>query len=205
MKKNFYVMLSLLVLTLLLVGCGSTELSKNEEAMVTSKQKVYIEASYPYYSNFDELANKADLIIEGKILKSSFQFVNVAQTPSDPNDPKLNPGGDISKSQAIPYTIYEVEIKKSYKGQGTEKEIIQVKQVGGEDAENTYVLNDDDNGASKLKMNGNYLMFLKTYENSPASLLNPIQGSYTVENGNIIQSQKNTIKIELKDLQKLAK
>lgn len=201
--KNFTSVASTICITaMLLAGCGTAEPSKEGSAATETAKKevVLMDASFPTYNNIDELANQADLIIEGKILKSSFKLINIAEEPADPNDEKLNPGGDISDSPAIPYTIYDVEVQKNYKGKAAEKEIIQVKQVGGEDQKHTFKVEDSE----ELKTNENYVMFLATFENSPASLLNPVQGSYTVEDdGTIKGNEKNHIKIEMNNLLKL--
>ncbi|GAA0394010.1 hypothetical protein [Paenibacillus motobuensis] len=190
----------------LLAGCSSNEAkssdsqtSANGTSEVVPKQEVLIDASFPKYSSIGELENRADLIVEGRILSSTFKFLNVAQKPSDPTDAQLNPGTDPVDSPLIPYTIYDVEIQKVYKGEVTEKETIQVKQVGGENQKTIFKVND----STELKMNGDYIMFLATFDNSPASLLNPIQASYQLVDNQIIASDKNTIKLNFKDLKQL--
>jgi len=206
-KSKWIPVFSIFCLTMaLLAGCGSNEAkssdsqaSANGASEVVPKQEVLIDASFPKYSSLGELENRADLIVEGRILSSTFKFLNVAQKPSDPGDAQLNPGTDPAASPLIPYTIYDVEIQKVYKGEVTEKETIQVKQVGGENQKTIFKVND----STELKMNGDYIMFLATYDNSPASLLNPIQASYQLVDNQIIASDKNTIKLNFKDLKQL--
>jgi len=190
----------------LLVGCGSNEAQTSDSqtavgaSKVVPKQEVLIDASFPKYNSLGELENRADMIIEGRILSSTFKFLNVAQKPSDPSDERLNPGTDPADSPLIPYTIYDVEIDKVYKGDVTEKETIQVKQVGGENQKMIFKVND----STELKVSGDYIMFLAAFEDSPASLLNPIQGSYELVDNQIIANDKNTIKLNFKDLKQLS-
>lgn len=206
-KSKWIPVYSVFCLTMaLLAGCGSNEAkssdsqtSANGASEVLPKQEVLIDASFPKYSSLGELENQADLIVEGRILSTTFKFLNVAQKPSDPGDARLNPGTDPAESPLIPYTIYDVEIQKVYKGVATEKETIQVKQVGGENQKTIFKVND----STELKMNGDYIMFLATFDNSPASLLNPIQASYQLVDNQIIASDKNTIKLNFKDLKQL--
>ncbi|GGG09240.1 hypothetical protein [Paenibacillus aceti] len=193
--------------TVLLAACGSNESKPDNDRSAASdvhkstagKQEVLIDASFPKYNNLDELENRANLIIEGRVLSSTFKFLNVAERPSQPGDDQLNPGTTPADSPPIPYTIYDVEVQKVYKGAVTEKETIQVKQVGGENQQTIFKVND----TSELKEEGDYIMFLATFDNSPASLLNPIQGSYELVNNQIIASDKNLIKLEINDLKQL--
>lgn len=205
-KSKWVPVFSVFCLTMALLGCGSNGAKSNESQASASKaseavpkQEISIEASFPKYSSLGELENQADLIVEGRILSSTFQFLNVAQKPSDPADAQLNPGTDPADSPLIPYTIYDVQIQKVYKGEVTEKETIQVKQVGGENQKTIFKVND----STGLKMNGDYIMFLATYDHSPASLLNPIQASYQLVDDQIVASDKNTIKLNFKDLKQL--
>lgn len=158
-------------------------------------QKVTISADYPNYENLENLIDKADTIIKGKIIDFKYSQINISQKPQS-DDEYLNPGGEIDNS-LMPYTIFTVEINKTYKGNINKKETIQIKEPGGIFGNTEYV-NED---SAKLKKGNNYVFFLETYPNSPASLLNPIQASYEYDDyDNIIPNEHNKIKFKIKDL-----
>lgn len=194
MKKLTYTLSTIgIISTLMLAGCGAKETAAIPQQ---SKNTVLYSASYPTYTNVEELIGRSNLIIEGTIIDSNFETINITQNPTDPSDEKSNPGIGAHEQMLTPYTVYDVEVHKVYKGNVAAKDIIQVKQLGGEDANNIYVLED----SLKLKKQDKVIMFLETYDNAPASLLNPIQALYQIQDDKIIKHEKNAIKLELKDL-----
>jgi hypothetical protein len=186
-------------LKLFFIGCacfiiaitGIFLTSKN----TTKMQKVIISADYPVYENLENLNDKADTIIKGKIIDFTYSQLNIYQKPQS-DDEYLNPGGEIDNS-LMPYTIFTVEIKQTYKGNINKVDIIKIKQPGGIIGNTEYVNEDN----AKLKKGNNYVFFLETYPNSPASLLNPIQASYEYDDyDNIIPNEQNKIKFKMNDL-----
>ena len=71
-----------------------------------------------------------------------------------------------------------------------------MKQLGGTIDRVHYVQED----AMTIEIGNTYIMFLETYENSPASLINPIQGIYEYKDGKITGSSKNTWVLTLEDM-----
>ncbi len=158
-------------------------------------KKVTISADYPHYENLENLIGKADTIIKGKITDFTYSQINISQKPQS-DDEYLNPGGELDNS-LMPYTIFTIEIIKTYKGNINKKETIQIKEPGGIFGNTEYVNRD----SAKLKKGNNYVFFLETYPDSPASLLNPIQASYEYDAyDNIIPNEHNNIKFKIKDL-----
>ncbi|GLX66625.1 hypothetical protein [Paenibacillus glycanilyticus] len=194
--KKFYIVFAFLVLVI-----GTVLLINRND---TSVKKVSISADYPEYDNLDNLIDMADTIIKGKVIDYKYKEISIAQNPQT-DDERLNPGGKIDDS-LLPYTIYTVEVKKTYKGNIEKTETIQIKEPGGIFGNTEYI---NENSANLNKGN-NYVFFLETYPNSPASLLNPIQASYQYDDkDNIINDNNNQkIKFKMKDLdenQKLKK
>lgn len=134
------------------------------------KSVVKIHADYPHYDDLDSMILNADTIIEGKIL--SIAVVG-------------------SEQEGILYTVYDVEVIKNFRGKIKSKEVIKIKQLGGE-TKDLVVTTDE---KANLKKDSSYLFFLVTYEDSPASLINPTQGAYLLEDGKYIEHNGNKIKI----------
>lgn len=115
------------------------------------------------------------------------------------DDPKRNPGGKTDHTK-LPYTIYNVEILVVFKGKAKVGDTVQLKQLGGDDGVKQYVFAE----AQPLETKADYIFFLKVYPNSPASLINPVQGVYSVSSGKITANEKNPVKIDgFQQLQKL--
>jgi hypothetical protein len=182
---------------LLLVFIGLCACKTNSTC---NSKKVILSAYYPSFDSLDAMSKKADLILQGKVISSKFEMLDVGSNSSTDN-PKLNPGGK-TNNESLPYTIYTVKIANILKGDTSKGSTIEVKQLGGLDKDsNTQYVEDD---SQSLQINSNYVLFLSTYNNLPASLLNPIQGLYTISNNKIIANEKNSIKIsEFSELQSL--
>lgn len=166
-----------------------------------STEKVTLSADYPKYDSLENLVDRADTIIQGKIIDSTYSELNITQDV-DSDDEYLNPGGEKDDS-TFPYTIYTVEISEVYKGNLKAKETIQIKQLGGVIGNVEYVLEEPSN--INLDKNKNFLFFLETYSNSPASLLNPLQATYELDENNVIiykdkQKSKDQIYFSIEDL-----
>lgn len=177
-------------------------------AIITTKttepmKKIVISADYPKYDTLESLIDRADTIVKGKIIDFKYSELNITQEVNT-DDEYLNPDGEIDDS-TTPYTIYMIEIEKTYKGEYTENDVIEVKQLGGISGNVEYIL--EESIDPKLEKEHNYVFFLETYSDSPASLLNPLQASYEYdENDNIINSvygksnEQNKINFTMQEL-----
>lgn len=188
----------LYIFALIGIAIGAATFLNNKNT--TAVEKVYMSYDYPSYKNFESLTERADTIIKGKIVDFKYTEINITQEVNS-DDEKLNPGGKKDES-TVPYTIYTVEVYKTFKGNINKKETIEVKEPGGI-INNTEYLNEH---SANLKKGKQYVFFLETYPEAPASLLNPIQASYEYDsNENIIPKEDNKIKIKMKDLNALNK
>ena len=136
-------------------------------------------------------------IVEVKVISSESVTLdaNESLTDEQTNDSERNPGGETDR-QSLPYTIYTVEVMQVYKGAVTVGNTIEMKQLGGTIDHVHYVQED----AMTIEIGNTYIMFLETYENSPASLINPIQGIYEYTDGIITGNSKNTWVLTLEDI-----
>ncbi|SNS83000.1 hypothetical protein SAMN05446037_10235 [Anaerovirgula multivorans] len=198
---------------LTLIGCSTQNTNvKQEEKLIT-----VVHADYPYYPSIDALAERATTVIEGTIVDSRVEEID-DRTKVDLGvegeiDDRMNPSKDTPPSIRV-YTVYTVKVSNTYKGDVKPGETIEVKQIGGESKTMVYkVENEEDN--VKFVEGKKYVMFLSTYENSPATLLNPIQACYsyeedtvktksTVENEQLISvNEKNDLTLTIEDLERI--
>jgi hypothetical protein len=168
MKKNRA--LTLLVSSIFIlsaVGCSSmTPAASTTNAPVT----IIASEDYPSYGSVDALSERADTIVKGNVIQTRVQALNdMAQASSS----SLNEQVSFDKI----YTIYTVQVTDSYKGRYSAGDQIEVKQLGGQ-LGNTEIVNDD---SVKLMPTKDYVLFLETYEDTPASLLNTVQSLYVIK------------------------
>lgn len=188
MSKRFFRCILILCVSLsVLSGCAGS----------SNKEVIYY-TDYPYYDSIEEAKNKADMIIEGTILSTKTVTLDPAQklTDEEKKDPGLYPGGP-EESSSFVYTIYQVEVVSKYKGEVEKGDTIEFKRLGGTEANVHYVEED----AMNMEIGETYILFLETYPDSPASLINPIQGVYKCEGNEIIRHEKNTIDLKIEDLE----
>ncbi len=174
--------------------------------ITTTTKKVMISADYPRYNSLENLVDKADTIINGKVIGFTYSELNITQE-NQSDDEYFNPGGEKDNS-TIPYTVFTVEIEKTYKGNVRENDTIQIKTLGGIVGNTEYVLESTED--TRLEEGKKYVLFLETYDDSPASLLNPTQASYeydaddnSITNQQGKQAAQNEISFNMEDLDKI--
>lgn len=141
---------------------------------------IRIYSDYPAYINMETLYDKADLVV-------------VCEKEDLENYIMANKG---SGGLELPYTITNFKIKNVLKGDNSLERVI-VKQLGGIFDRVKYV---SDN-TEPFEFNITYLLFLETYDNTPATLLNPVQGMYYIDGSEIIAREKNVIDTSLYSLE----
>ena len=171
-------------------------------------QTVVYAADYPHYDDAGAMFNHATLVVQGRVIGAP-RVAKLAENPQpDVSDPNLNPNagapaGAAGQPAAEPMviTVHAFEIAKVYKGSAKAGEIIEVKQLGGVLDGKTY----KDTDVTPLKVGNSYTLFLETYPNSPASLLNPTQAQYPTDaSGEVSALPGNPIKLSRSDLDRLA-
>lgn len=145
----------------------------------TEYETAFVNADYPYYNSLQELYDAADLVIVARNNRNESTV--------------LNTGNE------IPYTVSNMSVIDVFKG---DKSIdsIDVKQLGGLMDGVMYISQD----VEQLAQDGEYLLFLETYDKSPASLLSPVQGMYYVEGSTVTARPENSIAVTLEDLSALS-
>lgn len=172
----------LIALVVALSGCSASA--------GAAQQEVFYNAAYPAYASVSDIGAAADLVIEGTVTSSEVRELDIVMAPSDGSseDPKLNPGGE---AQALPmvYTVHTVRVASVIKGKSSTNASIEVKELGGLLKGTLYRTSE----GVVLKDQKVYVMYLKTYDGSPATLVNPLQGAYPVENGRVSALPGNTL------------
>ncbi|MEK4369090.1 hypothetical protein [Paenibacillus sp. FSL R5-0473] len=174
------------VLTLLLssifilsaVGCSSvTPTASPSDAPMT----IIASEDYPSYGSIGDLSERANTIVKGSVVETRVEALNdIVQVTDAANENELNPSSDLGGEPASfdkIYTIHTIQVAESYKGGYTAGEKLEVKQLGGQ-LGNTEIINDDN---LKLIPTKDYVLFLETYEDTPASLLNSVQSLYVIK------------------------
>lgn len=152
---------------------------------------VLVRQDFPHYKSIDSLSEKADVVIKGRVIKSRVEALNDV-IYSTSVDEKMNPEGELpeEKTNYTIYTIYTIEIVDSLKGNSKPGDTIEVKQLGGE-VENIDFISEEN---IDILTGNDYVLFLATYENTPASLLNSVQSLYIY--GETSEEGANTQKVE---------
>lgn len=194
MRKQVQIITIIIVSVFLFTSCSTA--SKDSE-----KTTVITRADYPYYEDESAIYEKASLVIRGKIIDKRMEYMSqvIELTKEQKDDPQLNPGGDVDEEKEM-VTIYKVKIIDSFKGDVVKGDVVEIKQFGGETKDTIYI----EEGAPQISQNGEYIMFLESYEDSPATLLNNVQSLYGIEDNKIINHVENDFNVTIEKLEKLS-
>jgi len=122
-------------------------------------------ADYPAYETLKAAVAETDAIVFGKIIETKNKEINA---------------GVVSE-----YNVFRVKISEVISGKAEVGGIIEIKTLAKEDTTPRSM---------QLKDANDYILFIKLYENLPASLINPYQGYLLVdEKGAITADPLNTI------------
>lgn len=181
----------------LVAGCSA------EESVI-----IY-EAEYPVYQSADALFERATLVVEGRVTGEPRVVKQQEELPIDPQetDPMLNPNAGAPPQAAVAeaeeptvITVHSVEVLKVFKGEAKPGQIVGVKELGGQIDGVTYKMED----LVPLQTEQSYMLFLETYPDSPAALLNPEQAKYPLDASGAPQPlAENPVKLSRDDLTRL--
>ena len=146
--------------------------------------RVVYQGDYPRYQSVAELLDTADLVVEAAV--------------ANPRVGKLYPtDGPRNDETAVVITIYDATVARVHKGSARAGDVVEVHQTGGEIDGVVY----ENPEQVPFREGTAYLLFLATYPDSPASLLNPDQGQYEVDPaGTYRPVGDNTLTVTAKDL-----
>ncbi|MFL1378320.1 MULTISPECIES: hypothetical protein [unclassified Nocardiopsis] len=111
---------------------------------------------YPSYASAEELFESADLVVEGTVEGSRTEPIDISE------------GGEAEEGlEPLEYTVYTLAVSEVFKGEAPGGALEVKHENGGPDD-------------LELREGDTYVLFLATYDDVPASLLNPDQSAYLV-------------------------
>lgn len=161
-----------------LTACSDTADSSSEgQGSEEGQEMAEVQlGSYRYYRNVEELVEVADLIIRCTALEGGQREERL----------------DVGDGTRIPYTVTAVRVDEVFQGDVQAGDEMEIKQTGDSSTETEWIV--------YLEEGGEYVLFLETYEDSPASVLNPVQGMYPMEDGQLVILDGNDLVLTLEDL-----
>jgi hypothetical protein len=127
--------------------------------------RVVYEGDYPAYNSAAEMVDKATLVIEATVAGPHVDMLY----PSDDDGAHVEGTG-------VVVTVWSATITAIHKGSNKPGDAVDVKQMGGEFDGVVY----EQHGGVAFREGVTYLLFLETYPDAAASLLNPTQAQYEV-------------------------
>ncbi len=167
-RKYISCMLTLTLLLILFTSCSKekatkiTEKARREETTETgfNPESNY---DYQYFNSIEEIANDGNLIIEGEVVSDDgLQSINTSLTEQE---------------IYFDYYVYTIKIDNIIEGEYSE-ENIQIK------------IHNDDFEAVIPKVGEKGIFFLETYDNVPASLLNPQQALLEIKDDKVVITEE---------------
>jgi hypothetical protein len=138
--------------------------------------RVVYQGDYPSYQNAAELVEKATLVIEATV---AGPHVDKLYPSGGGTDPETNPQAGAAEPEDDPglvITVWSATVKTVHKGSAKPGDVVEVKQMGGQFDGVVY----EQEGQVPFREGTTYLLFLETYPDAAASLLNPDQAQYEV-------------------------
>jgi len=186
MKKFRFISAMMVCVAAMFLSTACASVDKADEMSQGNPVTVVVSQDFPHYKSIDSLAERADAIIKGKVVNTRVEAIN-DRVISESTNEELNPGGNPPVEKNI-YTIYTIEIEEAYKGNYKPGDTLDFKELGGTVGNTTFVAEEKVDISNEY----DYIFFLATYDNTPASLLNSIQSLYIY--GSVNESGVNSKK-----------
>ncbi|MEU8423540.1 hypothetical protein AB0C15_21960 [Micromonospora sp. NPDC048835] len=183
---------------LLMAAAAAACSAATDQPDTAAPQNVLYRADYPSYTSDDQLFERASIVVQGRV-ESDRKVVRLVQAA--PRGQALPAPVDAERREGMVVTVRTVTVSRVFKGDVKPGDTVQVKQLGGKLDGVTYT---EEHGVPLLD-NGQYTLFLETYPDQPASLLNPVQGQYLVDADNSLHALPgNEIAVSVNQLDRLA-
>ena len=154
-------------------------------ACASGPEVVYYHGDFPRYESVSELYDRANLVVRARITDGT-----------EVRPIKIGSADDTT----LVYTVYRAEVQRVFKGRSTGP-VVEVKLMGGAHDGVKYIAD----GTIDLTPGQTYLLFLETYADAPASLLNPAQSQYVVGPSGLVTSVgDNRLRVSESDLERLS-
>jgi len=161
--------ISLIMIGLIfLVACSSRTTNENE-TMVEAEIMI-VSGDFPHYTNIEHLASNASEVVRVEVLSERVEAINIWLPPQN----EFEDTGEVLREAYFIYTIHQLRILEVFKGDVNVGDILEVKQIGGQ-LDGLTVINDD---KISFGAGDDLVLFLQSFDDVPASLLNPDQSAY---------------------------
>ena len=176
-----------------------------------SAEVVTYRTDYADYTSLAAIYHRSTVVVEATVgAGSRVERLSLVQDDNDGSDPELNPlAGAPSTEPESPdssppdvVTVRTVTVTRVFKGDIQPGATLEVKQLGGEWDGVRY----EEEDAVPLRHDaGRYVLFLETYPDVPASLLNPAQAQYLAgANGELRPVAGNALRFSRGQLRRVA-
>ena len=150
---------------------------------INEPSSVAISGDYPGYPDLDSLVKGSDIVISGKVINVyPPQELNVSAA----KDWKEHPVYEV-------YTVSDISVDKVLKGNVLPGDIVKVKQRGGSYGGTDYI----ESNVEFLKKDTKHIFFLESYNFTPCSLLNPLEGDISIVDSKVKAKDKNLVPFDL--------
>lgn len=172
------ILVSTFAAVVLLAGCAS------------SPEPIEYHPAYLDFPTVKDLQAGSTDVVQAVVVDSRSEWIDVSSTPSDPNDPDLNPqlGTDTKQPNSeFLYTVYSVKVTDVADGESKAGDMLEVRQLGGtvDDEKATA------DGAANLSKGNEYIFFLVTMPDGMAELPNPAQSVFAVTSDGTVTTPEN--------------
>lgn len=175
MKKGLLIISCLLAVTVFI--CGMMNFDFTADSHVNT---ITVNADYKLYADENSLIEDADTIIVGKVIATSNEVFTIVPKEKTMDKEPVN----------CVYTVSDIEVIKTIKGNCNIGDIVKVKQIGGEYNGKRFI----EESTEYLSINTKGVFFLQTYDSGvPASTLNPIQGHIKLKDNKAQFNKENKL------------
>jgi hypothetical protein len=162
---------------------------KADDVIMTAR----ISIDSPHYKNVDSMVERASHIIRGELVSARVEWIDILDYEKIDSAEYSHP--DIKEGINYLFTVYTFSINDVYKGIELSDNALEVKVFGGETDDIIMVFDEK----TMFHAGFEYVLFLQTYNNIPADLLNPYQCAYIYEDKMSKQTPKETVLRSLSD------
>ena len=180
---------------LLLSACGvrgevlTDDQAAGAQGVEAAKGVRVYKPDYPQYLSAEELLQAASVVVRARSVGPG-RVMKLLPT-------SRQGGAGQAVDEGVIVTVTTFRVAAVIKGQLDRGALIEIKQLGGLFEGVNYV----EEGAAPLRRDTVYDLFLQTYPDAPASLLNPVQGQYVVQaDGRSASLPGNTVTVNAEEL-----
>jgi len=165
----------------------------------SSAEPITYHPAYLDYPSVKDLQAGSTDVVQGIVVDSRSEWIDVSSKPRDPEDPESNPNLGSESEQPnseFLYTVYSVKVTDVADGTAKPGDVLEVRQLGGTVEGDTATAD----GAAEVTNGNEYVFFLVTMPDGMAELPNPALSVFPVAADRTVTVPKsNTLGTEAGD------